>query len=120
MSESWLRVIVMQGRIQDFFQEGVQNTSCIRKLQVISGGGGAHPLHPPPRSAPVMPAMVHPNFELLIERDEIRKAPLIKQETELIQLFCSFLLIRMLFLGFWSNSHRGRLLDRGRSFEGGT
>ena len=29
-----------------------QNTSCIRKPQVISGGGGAHPLHPPPRSAP--------------------------------------------------------------------
>ena len=34
----------------------LQNTSCIRKPQVISGGrgrGGAHPLHPPPRSAPV-------------------------------------------------------------------
>ena len=30
----------------------LQNTSCIRKLQVISGEGGAHPLHPPPRSAP--------------------------------------------------------------------
>ena len=31
-----------------------QNTSCIRKPQVISqGGGDAHPLHPPPRSAPV-------------------------------------------------------------------
>ena len=32
----------------------LQNTSCIRKPQVISeggGGGGAHPLHPPPRSA---------------------------------------------------------------------
>ena len=30
-----------------------QNTSCIRKPQVISGGGGgAHPLHPSPRSAP--------------------------------------------------------------------
>ena len=29
-----------------------QNTSCIRKPQVISGRGGAHPLHPPPRSAP--------------------------------------------------------------------
>ena len=27
-------------------------TSCIRKPQVISGRGGAHPLHPPPRSAP--------------------------------------------------------------------
>ena len=31
----------------------VQNTSCIRKPHVISGGeGGAHPLHPPPRSIP--------------------------------------------------------------------
>ena len=32
----------------------LQNTSCIRKPQVMSGGGGecAHPLHPPPRSAP--------------------------------------------------------------------
>ena len=31
----------------------LQNTSCIRKAQVISGGGGGvHPLHPPPRSAP--------------------------------------------------------------------
>ena len=34
----------------------LQNTSCIRKPQVISGGeeGGAHPLHPPPRSAPAL------------------------------------------------------------------
>ena len=31
---------------------GGQNTSCVRKPQVISGGGGAHPVHPPPRSAP--------------------------------------------------------------------
>ena len=31
----------------------LQNTSCIRKPQVISeGGGGVHPLHPPPRYAP--------------------------------------------------------------------
>ena len=32
----------------------LQNTSCIRKPQVISAGGrgGAHPLHPPSRSAP--------------------------------------------------------------------
>ena len=50
-----------QGRIQDFFKEGVhsslalllENTSCIRKLQVISGGGGevrtpcTLPLDPP-------------------------------------------------------------------------
>ena len=33
----------------------LQNTSCIRKPQVISrGGGGAHPLHPPPRSTPAI------------------------------------------------------------------
>ena len=30
----------------------LQNTSCIRKPPVISRGGGAHPLHPPPSSAP--------------------------------------------------------------------
>ena len=31
----------------------LQNTaSCVRKPQVIPGGGGVHPLHPPPRSAP--------------------------------------------------------------------
>ena len=29
----------------------LQNTSCIRKPQVVLGGG-AHPLYPPPRSAP--------------------------------------------------------------------
>jgi len=43
----------------------LQNTSCIRKPQVISGGvGGAHPLHPPPRSAPVLVAcgMELPSF----------------------------------------------------------
>ena len=64
---------LLQGRIQDFFfRRGctlllvyfntnkphsffLQNTSCVRKLQVISGwGGGVHPLHPPPRSAPLI------------------------------------------------------------------
>ena len=32
----------------------LQNTSCIRKPagHLGGGGGGAHPLHPPPRSAP--------------------------------------------------------------------
>ena len=66
--------MMRQGRIQDFFRGGAlgctrlllyfntnkplfffwQNTSCIRKPQVISGGGGgAQPLHPPPRFAPV-------------------------------------------------------------------
>ena len=33
----------------------LQNASCIRKPQVILGrGGGAHPLHPPSRSAPAL------------------------------------------------------------------
>ena len=36
----------------------LQNTSCIRKPQVISRGGGAHPLHPSPRSAPVTRILV--------------------------------------------------------------
>ena len=62
----------MQGRIQNFLLGGGalvscststpiihivffwQNTSCIRTPQVILGGGGAHPLHPPPRSTPDM------------------------------------------------------------------
>ena len=36
-----------------------QNTSCIRKLQVISGRvEGAHPLQPPPRSAPELSGMI--------------------------------------------------------------
>ena len=30
----------------------LQNTNCIRNLQGTAGGGGAHPLHPPARSAP--------------------------------------------------------------------
>ena len=36
-----------------------QNTSFIRKPQVISGGGSAHPMHPPPRSAPEGPFIYH-------------------------------------------------------------
>ena len=41
---------VRNGVTDSFF---LQNTSCIRKPQVISGRG-VHPLHPPPRSAPVV------------------------------------------------------------------
>ena len=37
----------------------LQNTSCIRKPQVISGGGDVHSLHPPPRSAPVVQQLDH-------------------------------------------------------------
>ena len=36
----------------------LQNTSCLGKPQVISGGEGAHPLHPPPRSAPALSGAV--------------------------------------------------------------
>ena len=70
---------VLQGRIQDFFRRGctrlflyfntnkpqfffLQNTSCIRKLQVISGRGGAYPLHPPPRYAPVLNTLQFPLY----------------------------------------------------------
>lgn len=31
----------------------IQNTGCIRKLQVMSGGRGYTPLHPPPWSTPI-------------------------------------------------------------------
>ena len=69
MFKSRLLAIVIRGGSRIFFRRGCthlllyfstnkphifffQNTSCIRKPQVISGRGGAHPLHPPPRSAP--------------------------------------------------------------------
>ena len=44
-----------RGGSRIFFRRGGALVSCIRKPQVISGHGGgrvAHPLHPPPRSAP--------------------------------------------------------------------
>ena len=41
----------------------------------------------------VLPSLVYPYFELDIEQDEIRKALLIKNETEWIEWLCSFLLI---------------------------
>ena len=70
---------VLQGRIQDFFRRGctrlflyfntnkpqfffLQKTSCIRKLQVISGRGSAYPLHAPPRSAPVLNTLQFPLY----------------------------------------------------------
>ena len=49
-----------------------QNTICIRKPHAISGGrggGGAHPLHPLPRSAPVVSEVVwtfHLGFEAIM------------------------------------------------------
>ena len=87
-----------QGRIQDFFWRGctrlllffntnkphssffffLQNTSCIRKPQVISGRG-AHPLHPPPGSAP----------------EKSNRFRLAKQQLyTCITLFCTFLFRR--------------------------
>ena len=41
----------------------------------------------------VLPSLVYPYFELDNEQDEIRKALLIKQETEWIEWFSSYLLI---------------------------
>ena len=41
----------------------------------------------------VLPLLVYPYIKLDIDQDEIRKALLIKQETERIEWFCSFLLI---------------------------
>jgi len=38
----------------------------------------------------VSPSLVYPYFELDIEQDTIRKAMLIKQETEWIERICSF------------------------------
>ena len=63
----------------------------------------------------VLPLLVYPYFKLDIERDKIRKALLIKQETEWIEWFCSF----SYYLVFWSNSQSGRLLDRGRLLDWG-
>ena len=40
----------------------------------------------------VSPSLVYPYFELDIKQDTIRKAMLIKQETEWIERICSFLL----------------------------
>ena len=59
-----------------------ENTSCIRKPQVISGwgGGGAHPLHPSPRSVPAWAGRLlwqlsHllQNFPTTLMEREIRK-----------------------------------------------
>ena len=53
----------------------LQNTSWIRKPQVISRGGGTHPLHPPPRSAPVLSLCLF--FSLLFSRSlPSRRTPL--------------------------------------------
>ena len=47
----------------------------------------------------VLPSLVYPYFELDIEQNEIRKALLIKQETEWIERLCSYLFI-YLFIYF--------------------
>ena len=41
----------------------------------------------------VLPSLVYLYFKLDIENDEIRKALLVKQGTEWIEWFCTFLLI---------------------------
>ena len=57
----------------------------------------------------VLPSVVYSYFKLDIEQNEIRKALLIKQETEWIEWFCFFL--QLLFVVHWSNSDRGHLLE---------
>ena len=56
------------------------NTSCIRKPQAISGGGGCAPLHPPPRSVPDSPLLT------MISRFKIFLSKFGKQ----LWLFCCF------------------------------
>ena len=46
------------------------------------------------------PSLVYPSFKLDIEQDEIRKASLVKQETEQFQWFCTFLLIPSILESF--------------------
>ena len=46
------------------------------------------------------PSLVYPYFKLDIEQDEIRKASLIKQETEQFKWFCTFLLIPSILESF--------------------
>ena len=41
----------------------------------------------------VLPSLVYPCFKLNIEQGEIHRALLIKQESEWIEWFCTFLLI---------------------------
>ena len=72
-----------QGRIQDFFRRGctrlllyfntnkphsfffLQNTSCIRKPQAISGGGGVHTPCTLPLDPPLSPTDASPLFSSL-------------------------------------------------------
>ena len=67
------QVVTKQGRIQDFFLGGGALLSCststpinhIRKPQVIPGG--AHPLHPPHRSAPAKAARTTKSSQTLVD-----------------------------------------------------
>ena len=53
----------------------LQNTSCIRKPQVISGEG-AHPLHPPPRSAPGSNTVKNPSYHGKSDSLKLLKSPI--------------------------------------------
>ena len=48
----------------------------------------------------LLPSLVYPSFKLDIEQDEIRKAFLIKQETEQLGWFFTFLLIPSILESF--------------------
>ena len=62
----------------------LQNTSCIRKPQVISGRGRrAHPLHPPPRCAP------EPLFDMSLSTFEIgADAASLRNSAEITVIMC--------------------------------
>ena len=61
----------------------------------------------------VLQSLVYPYFKHDIEQDEIRQALLVKQETEWVEWFCSFLLIpsileyvyQMPLLNIWIQTH---------------
>ena len=120
---------LLQGRIQDFFYEGVhsslallqhqqnhivffflQNTSCIRKPQVISGG--SHPLHPPLRSAPVLRSLPSPNIDLSAGswKTRFKKNPILLTLRYRQLLLVSPPSYRPMYplnknLGFWETAH---------------
>ena len=49
----------------------LQNISCIRKPQVISGRGGTHPLHPLPESAPELDPVFPYSLYLTLYKTDI-------------------------------------------------
>ena len=67
----------------------------------------------------MFPSLVYPDFELEIEQDEIRKALLIKQETEWIEWFGSFLLIPCILelFSYEASIRRDAFIREGRKIQ---